>query len=250
MAFERTLIQIRERSHLDLLDLALLVVRHRPGTLALAALAGIAPLISINAWLLADRIAAPGYWLVVLFLEAPWATVPLTLVLGGLMFGQPPRTGAILKRVARAVPSLILLHMIVRPLLGITFLLIPIIPGQLWFANEVILLERAGGLAAIRRCRQLSTDRTGDFFLQWLGQLALGLTFVICFWVGAGAAFSGLFQSELTWDRPTASEFQSLRFQLPLWMAVAFFGVARFLIYLDQRIRSEGWELRLRPKNR
>ena len=39
LAQEPTLIQIRERSYLDLLDLALLVVRHRPRTLALAAAA-------------------------------------------------------------------------------------------------------------------------------------------------------------------------------------------------------------------
>ena len=43
MAQKPTLIQIRERSYLDLLDLALLVVRHRPRTSALAAVIGIVP---------------------------------------------------------------------------------------------------------------------------------------------------------------------------------------------------------------
>jgi hypothetical protein len=48
MANDRTLVQIRERSYLDLLDLALLVVRHRPRTLGLAAAAGIAPFAALN----------------------------------------------------------------------------------------------------------------------------------------------------------------------------------------------------------
>jgi hypothetical protein len=37
-----------------------------------------------------------------------------------------------------------------------------------------------------------------------------------------------------------------LRFQLGVWIAIAFFAVGRFLIYLDERIRGEGWEVRLR----
>ena len=51
MAIERTLVQIRERPLVDLLDLALVVVRRRPVTLGLAALAGIAPFAALNAWL-------------------------------------------------------------------------------------------------------------------------------------------------------------------------------------------------------
>ena len=31
-----------------------------------------------------------------------------------------------------------------------------------------------------------------------------------------------------------------------IWFLVAFFGVVRFLTYIDQRIRLEGWEIELR----
>ena len=37
-----------------------------------------------------------------------------------------------------------------------------------------------------------------------------------------------------------------LRFQVGVWIAIAFFAVGRFLIYIDERIRGEGWEIRLR----
>jgi len=246
MANDRTLVQIRERSYLDLLDLALLVVRQRPRTLGLAAAAGIAPFAALNYWILSDPETSPAIWPALLFLEAPWATVPLTLVLGGLMFDRPPRAGPILGRMTRALPSLILVHLLLRGVLTMTMLLIPLIPGQFWFANEVILLEKVPGLRALRRCLQLSGGRTGEFFMQWVVQLSFGLVFALCFWMGTGAGISALIKSELTWYRPFLTDFSGLRFQLGVWIAIAFFGVARFLIYIDQRIRSEGWELRLR----
>ena len=246
MANDRTLVQIRERSYLDLLDLALLVVRQRPRTLGLAAVAGIAPFAVLNYWVLSNPDTPPQIWPALLFLEAPWATVPLTLVLGGLMFDRQPQAGTVLWRAIRALPSLILIHVLLRGVLAMTVLFMPLIPGNFWFSNEVILLEKAPGLRTLRRCLQLSRGRTGEFFMQWLGQLAFGLVFALCFWMGTGAAISALFKSELTWSRPFLTDMGGLRFQLGVWIAIAFFGVARFLIYIDQRIRSEGWELRLR----
>jgi hypothetical protein len=246
MAYDRTLIQIRERSFLDLLDLGLVVVRHRPRELALAAAAGIAPFAVLNHWLLATATNPRTLWPVLLFLEAPWATAPLTLVLGGLMFNQPPRLGPTLGRITRALPSLIFVHLILRGLLGATILLIPLVPGRLWFASEVILLERSGGLKAVGRCAQLCTDRSGEFVSYAIAQLFFGLTFALCFWTGTGAALSTFFKGSLTWDQPFVTDLGGVRFQLAVWIAIAFFSIARFLIYIDQRIRSEGWELRLR----
>ena len=101
VAQEPTLIQIRERSYLDLLDLALLVVRHRPRRLALAAAIGHRAVRGAQ-FLAAVRPGVPrALWPVLLFLEAPWATAPLTVVLGGLMFGQPPAFGSVLRRLVR-----------------------------------------------------------------------------------------------------------------------------------------------------
>jgi hypothetical protein len=246
MATDRTLVQIRERSYLDLMDLALLVIRQRPGTLGLAAAAGIAPFAVLNYVLLDNPQSSPVILPLLLFLEAPWATVPLTLVLGGLLFDRPPQAGAIVWRAIRALPSLIIVHVFVRWFLAMTFLLLPLIPGYFWFSNEVILLEKAPGLRTLSRCRQLSRGRTGEYFMQWLGQLAFGTVFALCFWAGIGTATSALFKSELTWSRPFLTDMGGIRFQLGVWIAIAFFAVARFLIYIDQRIRSEGWELRLR----
>ena len=90
MANDQTLVQIRERSYLDLLGsgcCSLFVGGRahsgwpRPPVYAVR-----------RAELLAASIPEIPHaiWPVLLFLEAPWATTPLTLVLGGLMFDRPP----------------------------------------------------------------------------------------------------------------------------------------------------------------
>lgn len=53
MQFDRTLIVTRERDYLDILDLALCVVRRFAGPLSLSLAAGVAPFVVLNAWLLA-----------------------------------------------------------------------------------------------------------------------------------------------------------------------------------------------------
>jgi hypothetical protein len=246
MADSGTLIQIRERAYLEVLDLALLVIRKRPRPLVLAAAGGIAPWVVLNYWLMADQERPPTLWLVLYMLEAPWATAPLTVVLGGLMFGQVPGLRAVLGRLARALPTLFFVHLVVRLLLCLTIVLIRWISGRLWFASEVILLEQAAGLKALRRCGQLTSGRSGEFFAQWLGQVGFGLVFTLCFWIGTGSALEALFHNEVTWHRPFLADLGNWRFQLGAWIAIAFFAVARFFIYIDQRIRTEGWELRLR----
>jgi hypothetical protein len=70
--------------------------------------------------------------------------------------------------------------------------------------------------------------------------------FVACFWFGTGALVSSLSTSELTWETPSWGVFHDFRFQLAVWITISFFGVARFLTYIDQRIRLEGWEVKLR----
>jgi hypothetical protein len=249
MTDDRTLVQIRERSFLDLLDLSLLLVRQRPWAVLVSAFVGIVPFAALNAWLLSDPAFHPALVLPLLHLEAPWATIPLTLTLGGLMFDQAPGTGAMLSRMVRALPALLLIHVVLRCVLSVTILLMPLVPGYFGFANQVILLEKAGAMKAVRRCTLLSRQRSGEFFLQWLGQIFFGSVFALCFWAGTSTAFSALTTRRLTWEPQSLSVFTGVRFQVGPWIAVAFFGVARFLIYIDQRIRLEGWELRLRLRS-
>jgi hypothetical protein len=246
LADDQTLIQIRERSFLDLLDLALVVVRNRPVTLGLAALAGVLPCAALNAWLTTEPEFSLYAYFFLLILEVPWATAPLTVVLGGLMFGERPTAAAVLKSLARGLPAMIFYQLILRAVLTSIFFLYPIIPSRLAFMDEVILLERGRMKGMVKRTSTLCGLRGADFFGQWVAQLCFGFLFVGCFWLGTGALISSLIGSELTWDEPGWADFYGVRFQLAVWLTVTFFGVARFLTYIDQRIRLEGWEVKLR----
>ncbi len=248
MLYDRTLIQIRERSFLDLLDLSLYVIRSRPIILGSTALIGIAPWAVLNHWLLSDPEFPKWRWLVMLILEVPWATAPLTLVLGDLMFSVPLRPVQMLRTFFARLPALILSQFIVRSLLLMTVLCYPFMPSQYAYLDEVVLLERVPASRQFKRSRTLSRGFEGDFFLRWLCQVALGTTFALCFWMSATTLGSTLIGNEVTWQNPGMGDFSGVLFQTGVWIAVAFFGVYRFFSYIDLRIKLEGWELVLRLK--
>jgi hypothetical protein len=244
LALERTLVQIRERPLVDVLDLALVVVRNRPWTLGLAALLGIAPFATLNALVFQGiKDIAPGIPLFVWLLEAPLATAPLTVMLGGLMFDQRPTIGRVVSTIARSAVPLIVVHGFLR------IVLFFLIPSRLAFANEVILLERGRWWSIFRRGGDLCSGRAGELFLLGILQLALVYLFATMFYIGTGRLYQAVMVEELTWDFPSQELFAGLRFQIPMWLIVAFFAVVRFLTYIDQRIRLEGWEVELRLRS-
>ncbi len=245
MAVYQTWVQIRERSFLDLLDLALTVVRERPLLLGTTAFLGVLPFALFNAWLLSLPNFPPAAVIYLLMLQAPWATAPLTVMLGGLMFGERPTAWRIVKTLARSIIPMFFFHGFIRGLLLLCVFFYPLVPTRLAFVNEVILLERGRWRSVYRRTANLTEQRAGDLFGQWLAQLFFGGLFVVAFWLGTGAILQTLFSSEVTWE-PRWSDTFDLRTQLAIWVAVTFFGVVRFLVYLDQRIRLEGWEIELR----
>ena len=248
MLYDRTLIQIRERSFLDLLDLSLYVIRARPIILGSTALIGILPWAALNYVLLSEPEFPRWLWLVMLILEVPWATAPLTLVLGDLMFSVPPRPVQLLRTFFVSTPALFLSQFIVRGLLLMTAICYPFMPSQYAYLDEVVLLERLPAFRQFKRCRTLSRGFEGDFFLRWLCQILLGTTFALCFWACATTLSSTLIGNEVTWENPGMGDFSGVLFQTGVWIAVAFFAVYRFFSYIDLRIRLEGWELVLRLK--
>ena len=241
MATEQTLISIRERRQIDLFDLALVVIRRRPRALGLAALGGMVPFLALNAWIFAQAgRAAPALGLILWWVEAPFASAPLTLVLGGMMFGRTPAPGVVVRRLVQASGTLLLTHGVLR------FVPVYWLPPRLMFSNEVILLEHSGPLKLWKRGSDLVGGRDSDL-------LFFGMFQAIGIWAGAMIAYLGarrLFQAslveEMTWDLPDASIFNGLVFQVPIWLGVSYLCVVRFLTYIDQRIRLEGWEIKLR----
>ena len=246
MAYDRTLIKIRERSFLDLLDLALVVLRRNTMLLGTAAIAGILPIVLLNAWVMCIPEFPPILFIPILVLEIPWVTAPLTVVLGGLMFGERPTARQVVRSLLRGLPAMIIYQGIVRAILLVSVIFYPLVPTRLAFLDEVILLERGKIRSAVKRSSNLCADRGSDYFGQWLAQIFFGVLFVACFWFGTGMILGTLFEQDLTLDDFRPNSLGAIRLQVAIWIAVTFFGVARFLTYIDQRIRLEGWEIKLR----
>ena len=115
-------------------------------------------------------------------------------------------------------------------------------------SNEVILLERVSVFRAFGRSRALSRGFEGELSLPGWGRSPWDRSSPFVSRWGARRSSSVLAGDELTWDRPGLSDLSGLLFQAAVWIAVAYFGVFRFLSYIDRRIRLEGWEMELRLK--
>ncbi len=250
-------IVIRERGYLELLDLSLRVFRNQAGPLCVALLAGVGPLVVLNAWLLNGAAAVPPgsgppwkfliMMLVAVLWEAPLATAAATMCLGRALFNQPLPARRIAREFLQSLPQLIIYQVLLRGLLLATVVgsFLPFVANP--YLNEVILLERnpwqAEGTNSISTGRRSSTlhhGQGGDVFARWLLNMAIGLILVAAIWGSLAAAAQWLL-NEQDWTGP----FYTCLYPVALWIVVDYFTVVRFLAYLDLRIRREGWEVEL-----
>ena len=185
-------------------------------------------------------------WILLLLMEAPWATAPLTVVLGDLMFGVPPRPGKVLKTLLAACPAMFLTQFVVRALLLLLVVGYVWMPTRFSFVNEVLLLERLGPIRAFKRSTAIARAFEGELFVRWIGQVLLGATFALCFQHGVETLGSVLGGGELSWEQTGRLDSSDLLLHVGVWIAIAFFAVVHFLSYIDRRIRLEGWEIELR----
>jgi hypothetical protein len=248
---DRTRIAIRERTWSDNLDLALQVIRTHFGGLMSAALAGVLPMIALNFLIIraavnpldedANFLSIPLAMLLVL-IEAPLATAPITLYLGQALFVERPSGLKVARDFLSCLPQLLLFQMFLRNLL-----IFPIfVAYALWpYLNEIILLERnplttrGGQMSTAKRNSLMHQGGSGDNVARAIlaGVLALLLVAAIA------TSQSMLFDILLGIEQSRSG--QVLALQGVLWIVAVYFTVARFLSYLDQRIRNEGWEVEL-----
>lgn len=258
MQLDKTRIAIRERSFAELLDLSLHVLREHAGPLALAFLAGVAPLALFNYWLLGGVLASDvydyedvwGYLFVSLLLigfEVPLATAPMTLYLGQALFVEQPSPAKIAKDFAASLPQLILFQVIGRGLLMMLVITIPALYLGWPYLTEIILLERnpwrkrsPQGTSTLTRSGNMHARNRGELFSRWLASVVIGLMFVLILW----RSFWALAQV-LMGDHENQSAEWTVWLPVAMWLTIGYFTVVRFLSYLDLRIRTEGWEVEL-----
>lgn len=203
-----------------------------------------------------------------LYLESHLLSIPIVAFLGPAVFMETRKPMQIVRDVFRYSVQLIWTQLVLRGVLVAWLIyalldremineteLLMIIPIMIYsaviravrpFTTEIILLERSPlfsrdplVLSLGKRSRALHDPR-GDLFGRsvLMSQLTRLMTFTLL--ITWSALFVVLFNESLfapwavAWLLP-----------LPLWMGGVYLAVARYLSYLDVRIRNEGWEVEL-----
>ncbi len=251
MRFDRSIVDIRPRTTLEVLDLALQFYRdHLVVHLMLALILG-APALALGFLLTVYTgeiwLTALGFWLLL-----PLSSGAVILTASRSVFGVhvDVRSALSLYR------PLFLRHLVLR--LAHRALWLPLIPlgvvfGELlrlkWaFAPMIQLLERLEGQLATRRRQSLNRRGGANAFgfdmaaLTLAASLTVAMAFVLDFVFSDILSvweFGGLF-----------SEPDSNPIKVAIWMACILVitpvvDLAWFFFYLDARIRKEGWDLEL-----
>jgi hypothetical protein len=254
MNLEHTEITVRERNYLELMDLALQLLRFHWWGLLVTLAVGAIPFALVNFWIIPkvvhpdNRNAQICVLILLMLWEAPLATALMTLYLGQITFMRVVNWNRLCRDYIGSLLQLLWFQVIVRSLTATLLLVGLIIPHLAWpHLSEVVLLERnhlfsseAKPITTWRRSRNLHRHMGGDLFARWLGTMVTGWVLVTAILLGIQTTAYGLFGIWLTsltivhWYAPLAG-----------WLVLGFFTVVRFLAYLDLRIRREGWEVEL-----
>ncbi len=267
MQLDKTYIAIRERDLLDLCDLSLHVIRSLFVPLLICFAVGLVPAVLCHHWLFGgfDTWQLEGedwnyeadwrfgaFWWSIVYVAwiAPFVTAPATLYLGQAMFMDRPQPQRIFSDWLKSLPQLIFFQVIIRGFMIIACVTM-FLPFAVWpYLSEIILLERnplirtkRNKITTVRRSTALHGASFGDLFGRWLAMATLATLL-------AGLLFSAMWAAKfwVTGSAEISRLTYLLFFELSLWATACYFTVVRFLAYLDQRIRREGWEVELKMR--
>ena len=283
MQLDRTSIAIRERGILDTLDLSLHVLRVYALPLTGAMALAVIPLMAVNqvllGWMTEPVDAEIGFpfrfvWhmSILVFLQAPLASMFATAFLGEAVFLERPRLWEIVDKVVRLSPRVLWCQLLIRgvaPALlillalerydrfdffweGVVLVFLVIYSAAMRafrpFMNEIVLLERnplisrnPHVMTVGKRSSMLHGPSVGDLFLRWCTSAMIGILLMLAIF-GTFLFVSGVVLHDWSFSPLIVQLF----LPLAMWITALYFTVVRFLCYLDIRIRQEGWEVELR----
>ncbi len=281
MQLDKTRIAVRERDLLEILDLSLHVVRVYAWPLIVTLAAGVLPLMLLNHWLIGwmagvdYAVEYPTRYVrnmsVLVFLEAPLATVFATYFLGQAVFQVRPRLSEVVGEVFKMLHRVVLCQLFIRAtgvallmlmlmernssangfveyfMMSILLIYAGVVRSTRPFINEIVLLERnplssssQTTMTVGKRSQTLHGHAAGDMFGRTLACWVFGALLVLAVF-GQFLFVQGIFLND--WHHGPLM----IQLFLPLsrWLVAGFFTVVRFLNYLDLRIRQEGWAVDL-----
>ncbi|WDI44348.1 hypothetical protein [Bremerella sp. P1] len=277
MQLDKTRIAIRERELLEIYDLALIVMRVYWWKIVQALAITAVPLTLINAgllWVMEPDLVVNEtaglfiyYMIALIFLEAPLAGLPITLLLGDALFHEKPNWRRMCTGLWPVIPRIFWIIVVLRAILpGMALAFIgsfdeDFIAGTLLFflccyaailravrpyIGEILILEKnpvfsrqKDAITVGRRSSALHQPNFGDLVIRAMASsisILLAASIVMNVFGLRGFVFG-----QWNWD----DMFLFIWFPMALWLVVAFMTVVRFLCYLDLRIRREGWEVEL-----
>jgi len=286
MQLDRTFIGIRQRSVFEVWDLTLLVIARYFGPLFWLFLIGVVPWMIVNhlltMWMVTDDYHADHlqwfYWVnaCLVVSQAQVGTFWIAHYLGQAMFNARPDAMETVRAVRRMKHKFFFgwLHLVNRMVLpaicvAAIFLvseeeelngffagfLLPllvfvglIVRSRTPYLSEILLLEEAprkSDSASVQsysaRSANLLTAPGADFFVKFTMALLVGVGLSLAIY----ESFC-LLDQVLGLQSNSSKNIDFIYWQISLWIAAAIVAVNRFLSYIDLRIRTEGWAVRLR----
>ena len=282
MRLDQTHVRIRERNVLEILDLAFQVIRAYWRPLLFLTILGALPWVLLNHWLTAWMLdfdrggsdASVGYmWCrsLLVMIEAPLGSLLIVAYLGHAVFDESPGLKRIFGDVWKGTSKLFWTLFCLRSVGPMLLLMLwsKFDEGE-WNALRVFLIfvifVWALGLRLFRpfvvelivleQPTWRSTDPLHPSFGQRSGQIhnaaagvlfGRGLLYSLVMLVMIWVVYGGLATVFGFWGNNwfPSGLMMTVIWPICMWLTNAYLTVARFLSYLDIRIRQEGWEVEL-----
>ncbi|HET7545464.1 MAG TPA: hypothetical protein VFK05_36605 [Polyangiaceae bacterium] len=238
---------VRERSLAEIVDLAVRfsLVLGAGLYLRLAACL-LLPSYALCWWLLHRELSPVFVGIVGLALYS-LLQLPFTVAAGRLMFSARVSLAEVLASSLRLLFRATLARCLALLLIvGGTSVVIlaPLALARALYLGEVVVLEGAGAWAAYRRTTRVTSRRVPETFGVWLTLVATSATFIALTQIFASALSAEGLDIEalpsvwagLNWEAGIAG----------LFLSVPLVSSLRFLSYIDNRTRREGWDIQVR----
>jgi hypothetical protein len=238
---------VRERSIAEIIDLALrfsLVLGGRLYAWLFVSL--ILPAYALCFLLLARGVPDVWVWILAVILFA-LLQLPFTVAAGRLMFSAELSMGEVLSASLRLMFRACGARFLAALLLGGGSLLVVAVPVAIargLYLVEIVVLEGSAALAAYRRGTRLTHRRVLQTFGVWLALVATSSTFI-----GLAEVMSRSLTAEgLSLDalRDLWHGLSSQAGIAGLFLSLPLVATLRFLAYIDNRTRREGWDIQVR----
>jgi hypothetical protein len=246
MDLSRTRVVLRERALIDVLDLGLRFLIEHGAAYAKTAAIVLPPFFLVSEAL--GRTAGPiAAWTFAIFTMA-FAAAPFTVLASRLVFEEDVTVIRAIGTAVRASGRLFVLRLatVGGATLGFLFFMAPAVwfLAVALFVSEVAVLEHAGVAAALTRSARIVRQGSGQAVMALLLLAILHLLVVFAADSGGRTVITALLESRAPaaiWD-----DGWSTLGLLGFWLFVPYLATARFLVYLDIRTRSEGWDIQTR----